>query len=528
LLIKAKKAMSVLLVVLFIITQCCIAMAADDVSETISQVAIGIGEDTVLFDIGQYGIAMAAGEGDKLYDYMAGDDSPNVRAVVSRSGKYIAIGDYGDAFAEYGTVQDAVTQAEELDDDIIKSYKLFIGFDEGGEPILTDLFAPSYSLTLEANPSDGGSVTDNTGSASYKEGAKVSVTAEANTGYKFVNWTVGEEVVSTDSTFEYEMPAEDVTLVANFVRTLFDVTFTVKDSDGNDINNATISLGDQKNQPGDYVFENISAGEYSYTVTAEGYETVTGEVVVTDEDVTVNVVMEAAAVTVEHVYRDGVSVDIDGVTYYGIRELVYGVYNVELDISKIEERLGSIENCIIHIEIDGKTVLGEDDNKNIISTFLIRDGYVLLPAIQHGNQVEEITINPENLARAVVVLTKVEFEPVPVSELSRDSTSVGYEGEFYYGIREVLTSTVYNVELDMDKVEAKFGYISGYKLQLRIDGELVNGEDDMDNKVNYFIIREIQGERYAVLPAIQQGIQDAEITINPKTLGEAMVFLVKE
>ena len=173
-------------------------------------------------------------------------------------------------------------------------------------------------------------------------------------------------------------------------------------------------------------------------------------------------------------------------------------------------------------------MLGEDDNKNIISTFLIRDGYVLLPAIQHGNQVEEITINPENLARAVVVLTKVEFEPVPVSELSRDSTSVGYEGEFYYGIREVLTSTVYNVELDMDKVEAKFGYISGYKLQLRIDGELVNGEDDMDNKVNYFIIREIQGERYAVLPAIQQGIQDAEITINPKTLGEAMVFLVKE
>jgi hypothetical protein len=113
--------MSVLLVVLFIITQCCIAMAADDVSETISQVAIGIGEDTVLFDIGQYGIAMAAGEGDKLYDYMAGDDSPNVRAVVSRSGKYIAIGDYGEAFAEYGTVQDAVTAAEELDDDIIKS-----------------------------------------------------------------------------------------------------------------------------------------------------------------------------------------------------------------------------------------------------------------------------------------------------------------------------------------------------------------------------------------------------------------------
>ena len=39
--------------------------------------------------------------------------------------------------------------------------------------------------------------------------------------------------------------------------------------------------------------------------------------VVTDEDVAVNVVMVATAVTVEHVYRDGVSVDIDGVTYYG-------------------------------------------------------------------------------------------------------------------------------------------------------------------------------------------------------------------
>ncbi|MGI6703751.1 MAG: InlB B-repeat-containing protein [Clostridia bacterium] len=534
-LIKGNKAMSVFVIVLFIITQCFTAMAADDGPEVINSVVVEIEDDLVLFDIGLYGTAMAAGEGDSLYDYMTDGLSPNIRAVVSNDGKYISIGSYGEAFAEFGTVQGAVTEAEPEDEDIVKTYKVFEGFDEAGEPILAYLFPHSYSLTLEADPPEGGTVTDITGSGLYEAGALVNVTALANTGYGFVNWTVDEDVISIDDTFNYEMPAKDVTLVANFTKTLFDVTFTVKDSDGNDIDDATITLDDQVNPSGNYVYGGISAGEYSYTVTAEGFDTVDGTVSVIDEDVTENVVMTATvvAVTVGDVYRDGVSADIDGNTYYGIRELVGGVYNVELDSSKIEAQIGDIANCRIHIEIDGKTVLGQDDNGNIIGAFLIRDQFVLLPAVQQGYQDGDITINPQNLARAVVVLTEAELGSATVSELSRDSTSVGYDEVFYNGIREVVSGSVYNVELDMDKVQDSFGDISGCIMQLRIDGKVVIGEDSSENKIYSFIIKDGEGEegeggRYAILPAVQQGNQTEGITINPRTLGEAMVFLVNE
>lgn len=76
----------------------------------------------------------------------------------------------------------------------------------------------TYALTLAAAPPDGGVVTDNTNAGPYAEGAKINVTATANEGYNFVNWTVDGTVVSDQATFEYTMPAKDVTLTANFAK----------------------------------------------------------------------------------------------------------------------------------------------------------------------------------------------------------------------------------------------------------------------------------------------------------------------
>ena len=71
----------------------------------------------------------------------------------------------------------------------------------------------TYTLTLKASPIKGGTVT---GSGKYKKGAKIPVTATAAEGYKFINWTTGEDEVSTEAAFTYTMPAEAVTLIANF------------------------------------------------------------------------------------------------------------------------------------------------------------------------------------------------------------------------------------------------------------------------------------------------------------------------
>ena len=76
-----------------------------------------------------------------------------------------------------------------------------------------EVAAPTYTLSLEVTPTSTGTVT---GNGEYEEGEEVNVTATPATGYEFVNWTNGLDIVSTDASFTYTMPAEDVTLTANF------------------------------------------------------------------------------------------------------------------------------------------------------------------------------------------------------------------------------------------------------------------------------------------------------------------------
>ncbi len=73
-----------------------------------------------------------------------------------------------------------------------------------------------YTVTATANPENGGELTDL--EEVYHIGDEVSITATANPGFVFVDWTVaGVEVEDvTSTTLEFEMPAGDVTLVANF------------------------------------------------------------------------------------------------------------------------------------------------------------------------------------------------------------------------------------------------------------------------------------------------------------------------
>lgn len=73
---------------------------------------------------------------------------------------------------------------------------------------------PTYTLTLDVSPDGGGTVT---GAGNYKEEDNVSLTAAANPGYEFVNWTEGETEISNKPSFTFTMPDNNVTLVANFI-----------------------------------------------------------------------------------------------------------------------------------------------------------------------------------------------------------------------------------------------------------------------------------------------------------------------
>lgn len=70
----------------------------------------------------------------------------------------------------------------------------------------------SFIINAIANPMEGGIVT---GGGTYLEGQSCTVTATANEGYTFTNWTENDEVVSTDATYSFSVET-DRALVANF------------------------------------------------------------------------------------------------------------------------------------------------------------------------------------------------------------------------------------------------------------------------------------------------------------------------
>ena len=87
---------------------------------------------------------------------------------------------------------------------------------QGTEPPL------KYPLTLSVDLADCGDVT---GAGNYSEGQKVAITATARSGYQFVNWTKGDVEISDQAYFEYTMPGEGTTLVANFTETMDPPTY---------------------------------------------------------------------------------------------------------------------------------------------------------------------------------------------------------------------------------------------------------------------------------------------------------------
>jgi uncharacterized protein (TIGR03437 family) len=103
---------------------------------------------------------------------------------------------------------------------------VFTGWSDGGAAshsfvasasgTLTATFQTQYQLTLSASPATGGTVTPASGSF-YNSGAAVSITATANGGYAFTNWT-GNVASSSAASTTVTMGAPQM-VTANFVST---------------------------------------------------------------------------------------------------------------------------------------------------------------------------------------------------------------------------------------------------------------------------------------------------------------------
>jgi hypothetical protein len=128
----------------------------------------------------------------------------------------------------------------------------------------------TYNLTMAVAPSGSGNAIDQTNFSPYLAGTPVSIKAIDATYYRFSNWTApaGTFVNATAAQTTFIMPAQDVTVTANFAR-LYNLTMAVT-PDGS--GNATDLTGDSPYLAGTVVsiqaVANSTAGYQFFSWTA--------------------------------------------------------------------------------------------------------------------------------------------------------------------------------------------------------------------------------------------------------------------
>jgi len=87
------------------------------------------------------------------------------------------------------------------------------GANTGFIPLDVSVFEEGkYFVNVSVNNDEYGSAT---GGGFYEENTTATVTATANTGYKFINWTQNGEIIATDNPYSFTV-TKDTELVANF------------------------------------------------------------------------------------------------------------------------------------------------------------------------------------------------------------------------------------------------------------------------------------------------------------------------
>ncbi len=116
--------------------------------------------------------------------------------------------------------------------------------------------AATYTISATANPSNGGTVT---GGGTYNQDATCTLTATANIGYSFVNWTENGDVVSTNASYSFTV-AGNRSLVANFLgENSCVITFDLYDSYGDGWNGNTLVVTDDSGSSSELTFEDGSS-----------------------------------------------------------------------------------------------------------------------------------------------------------------------------------------------------------------------------------------------------------------------------
>ncbi|MFW6237734.1 MAG: InlB B-repeat-containing protein, partial [Halanaerobiales bacterium] len=205
-------------------------------SETDLEVSavVTVAEPVPCFEISEFSAPASAIQSEEIGDEVSATitntgDVSDTQTVKIQVGYNIDGGydPYADIYDEEITLEpggshEIVDQEMSIQDGVGTGSSKIGVFSEDDQSISAIEIYSCMELTLEADPSGGGTVTDNTDDAPYKWNDTVSLTASPNDGYEFVNWTVDGNEVSTEPTFDYTIE-EDTTLTANFEELTYSV-----------------------------------------------------------------------------------------------------------------------------------------------------------------------------------------------------------------------------------------------------------------------------------------------------------------
>lgn len=208
----------------------------------------------------------------------------------------------------------------------------------------------SYTVTATADPTTGGSVT---GGGTFQHGQSCTLTATANSGYTFVNWTKNGTQVSTNATYTFTV-TESAAFVANFTANPVNYTITVS---ANPSVGGTVDGGGSFIQGQNCTLTATASSGYSFTNWTENSSVVSTDatysfMVTGDRTLVANFEQNASYPTLlSDDFNDGV-IDPEQWTYTGNAVLEEeGLLKLQQNVTDQEVHLRSIN---LNVPADGK------------------------------------------------------------------------------------------------------------------------------------------------------------------------------
>ena len=182
--------------------------------------------------------------------------NPSNGGTVTGGGTY----QHGDQCTVEATMNEGYTFINWTEDGEVASTHARYTFNVNSDRTLVANFqVQSYTISASANPTNGGTVT---GAGTYNYGESCSLSATANSGYTFTNWTENGNVVYEGANYTFTVE-RDRTLVAHFAVQAPN-TYNINVS-ANPSNGGTVTGGGTYNQGASCMVSATPATDYRFT-----------------------------------------------------------------------------------------------------------------------------------------------------------------------------------------------------------------------------------------------------------------------